>query len=94
MSMTMPLSEFNRNPSRATRLARIGLLTISDRGLPAFELRSVVRPSGKMDALVRAGVIAPPRSRSTDPLPTFGVEPAVARAAIAELDREEATRDY
>ncbi|MCL2490877.1 MAG: hypothetical protein FWF36_09220 [Propionibacteriaceae bacterium] len=94
MSMTIPLSEFNRNPSRATRLARIGSLTITDRGLPAFELRSVAQPSNRMDTLVRAGVVTPPRSRSSEPLPDLGVEPAVARAIVDEFEQDKATRDY
>lgn len=94
MSMTIPLSEFNRNPSRATRLARAGSVTITDRGLPAFELRSVAPPPMRLEALVRAGVLAPPRHRSTGPLPDFGVDPAVARAIVAEAERDKAARDY
>lgn len=94
MSVTIPLSEFNRNPSRATRLARIGSVTITDRGLSAFELRSVAPPSTRSEALVRAGVIAPPRNRSAEPLPDFGVDPAVARAIVTEVEQEMAARDY
>ena len=94
MSMTIPLSEFNRNPTRATRLARVGLVTITDRGLPAFELRSVAPPSMRSEALVRAGVIAPPQHRSAEPLPDFGVDPSVARFIIAEAERDKAARDY
>jgi len=94
MSTTMSLSGFTRNPSRATRLARVAPVVITDRGLPAFELRPVARPSQRMEALVRAGVLTPPRSRSTDPLPGFGVDPAVARAIVAEAERDKATRDY
>ena len=92
--MTLPLSEFNRNPSRATRLAKIGAVTITDRGVPAFELRAVVRPSKRTDALVRAGVLAPPRSSSTERLPDFGVDAAVARAIVAEFEQDKAARDY
>jgi len=94
MTMAISLSEFNRNPSRATRLARVGSVTITDRGLPTFELRPVIQPSKRMDTLVRAGVLMPPRSRSTDPLPVFKVDPAVARAIVAEFERDKAGRDY
>ena len=94
MSATIPLSDFNRNPSRATRLARIGLVTITDRGVPAFELRAAARPSARYEALVRAGVLASPRVRSAEPLPDFGVDPVVARAIVLEIDREKAARDY
>jgi len=90
----MPLSDFNRNPSRATRLARVGSVTITDRGQPAFELRAVEQPSMRFEALVRAGVLAPPRLRSTEGLPDFGVDPMVARAIVAEADREKTARDY
>ena len=94
MSMTLTLSEFNRNPSRATRLARVGSVTITDRGLPAFELRFVAQTSARADALVRAGVLTPPRHRSTEPLPDFGVNPAVARSIIEEVEQDKAARDY
>lgn len=94
MGTTIPLSEFNRNPSRATRLARVGAVTITDRGLPAFELRSVVPPSPRTEALVRAGLLTPPRRRSAEPLPDFGVDPAVARTIIAEAEQDKAARDY
>lgn len=94
MSASMPLSDFNRNPSRATRLARIGSVTITDHGLPAFELRAVARPSLRSEALIRAGILAPPQVFSAEPLPDFGVDPAVARAAVAGYEREKAARDY
>jgi len=92
--MTIPLAEFNRNPSRATRLARVGSVTITDRGLPAFELRCVAQPSLRSDTLIRAGVLTPPRRRSAEPLPDFGVDPAVARAIVAEIEQDKAARDY
>ena len=94
MSTTMPLSEFNRNPSQATRLARIGAVTITDRGLPAFELRALAPPLARAEALVRAGVLTPPRVRSTTPLPDFGIDPSLAQAIIAQIDQETSTRDY
>ncbi|MCL2736305.1 MAG: hypothetical protein FWD75_06705 [Propionibacteriaceae bacterium] len=94
MGITIPLSEFNRNPSKATRHARIGVVTITDRGLPAFELRSVAPPSMRSEALIRAGVLVPPLKRSTEPLPDFGVDPTVARAIVAEAERDKAARDY
>lgn len=93
MSMTIPLSEFNRNPSRATRFARVASVTITDRGLPAFELRSVAPPSMRSEALVRAGILTPPQRRSAEPLPNFGVDPNLARSAVAEYEQEKAARD-
>jgi len=94
MNATMPLSDFNRNPSRATRLARIGSVTITDHGMPAFELRALVQPQMRSEALVRAGVLSPPRVRSGEPLPDFGVDPTIARAIVAEIEDEKAARDY
>ena len=94
MSITIPLSEFNRNPSRVTRLARVGPVMITDRGLPAFEVRPVAQPLQRMESLVRAGVLTPPASRSPEPLPDFGVQPSVARAIIAETESDKAARDY
>jgi len=90
----MPLSDFNRNPSRATRLARVGLVTITDRGSPAFELRAVARPSARFDALIRAGVLTPPQVRSSEPLPDFNVDPLAAKTAVADFEKGKTARDY
>ncbi|MCL1838308.1 MAG: hypothetical protein FWG47_03200 [Propionibacteriaceae bacterium] len=94
MSTTIPLSDFNRNPSRATRLARLGSVTITDHGIPAFELRVLARPRLRTEMLVRAGVLTPPRIRTTEPLPDFNVDAAVARAIVTEIENEKAARDY
>lgn len=94
MATSITLSDFNRNPSRATRLARVGSVTITDHGSPAFELRSLTQPSTRTAALVRAGILGAPQVRSVDPLPSFKVDPAVARAAILRFEGDKAARDY
>jgi len=94
MSMTLSLSEFNRNPSLVTRLAKVAPVTITNHGLPAFELRVVAPPSKRTEALVGAGILTPPRSRSTEPLPDFCVDPLIARAIVASFENDRAAYDY
>jgi len=69
-------------------------VTITDRGLPAFELRALAQPQRRAEALVRAGVLSPPRVRSAEPLPDFRVDPAIARAIVTEIEQEKTARDY
>ena len=40
---TMTLTEFNQNPSRATRLARVDPVIVTDHGEATFELRLIAR---------------------------------------------------
>lgn len=57
------LTEFNQNPSRATRLADEDEVLIMRRGTAAYRLVRVQdEPSDPIEALVRAGVLTPPRS--------------------------------
>ena len=59
--LTMTLTEFNQNPSRATRLAEHGEVGILRRGVLAFKLVPVDPPEDPLASLVTAGLARPPR---------------------------------
>lgn len=60
---TISLTEFNQNPSRATRLADEDEVIIMRRGTAAYRLVRVAdEPADPVEALVRAGLLAPPRN--------------------------------
>lgn len=60
---TISLTEFNQNPSRATRLADEDEVIIMRRGSAAYRLvRIADEPTDPVEALVRAGLLAPPRN--------------------------------
>lgn len=57
------LTEFNQNPSRATRLADEGDLLILRRGTAAYRLSRVHdEPADPVEALIHTGVLTLPRS--------------------------------
>jgi hypothetical protein len=66
---TITLTEFNQNPSRATRLADSGEVIVLRRGVAAYRLERVdEQPSDPVEALVQAGLLAPAR-RGSGPRP-------------------------
>lgn len=75
---TMSLTEFNQNPSRATKLADEGEVVILRRGVPAYRLqRANAGSDDPVEALVMSGVLAPPRA---------GTRRAAYRTASTEVD--------
>lgn len=60
---TLTLTEFNQNPSRATRLADDDEVLILRRGLPAYRLVRAVDESGgdPVEALLASGLLSPAR---------------------------------
>ena len=89
----MTMTEFNRNPSLAARLARADVVTITDRGKPSLELRSV-RADDPFQDLRRAGLVRPPVRKSSQPFPPQSIEPALAMQIIDELAGDRERRDY
>lgn len=60
---TISLTEFNQNPSRATRLADEDEVIIMRRGTAAYRLVRVAdEPTDPVETLVRAGLLTPPRN--------------------------------
>jgi len=84
----MTLTEFNQNPSYATRLARTEDVTITDRGTPTFVLSLVTpQPTTKIDELRKVGLIQPAQPVRPDrPFPVLDVSPAVAREMIEDFE--------
>ncbi|QAY69277.1 hypothetical protein [Xylanimonas protaetiae] len=61
MTTTLSLTEFNQNPSRATRLADDGEVIVLRRGAAAYRLTKVEHPEDPIDALIQSGLATPPR---------------------------------
>jgi len=64
------MTEFNRNPSRATGALEAGdtdVVRVTKRGVPAFEVRRIEVPTDPIEALIAAGKATPPKDPS--PLP-------------------------
>lgn len=61
MVTTLSLTEFNQNPSRATRLADEGEVIVLRRGVAAYRLTRVDHPEDPIDALIQSGRASPPR---------------------------------
>jgi len=59
---TITLTEFNQNPSRATRLADEDDVLVLRRGTAAYRLTKVAAATDPIAALVTAGLAVPPRS--------------------------------
>jgi len=92
---TMTLTEFNQNPSRATSLARVEDLIVTDRGKPSFVLKAVAKPESRIDALRRAGLIRPARrTPATEPFPSIELPDGLARSIIAEFEASKDDRGY
>jgi len=64
----MTLTEFNQNPSRATRLAEREPVTILRRGRAALRLEQIsVKSTDPVQALIDAGLATPRRRQGVPP---------------------------
>lgn len=85
---TMTLTEFNQNPSRATRLADEGDVLILRRGTVAYRLSRVQEDQADpLDALLQAGVVTPPRVAAR-PDARRTAETAADLGAVLDADRD------
>lgn len=86
---TMSLTEFNQNPSRATKLADEGEVVILRRGVPAYRLeRANAGSDDPVEALVMSGVLARPRARTRRNVHrTASTEVDVGRALDSDRQR-------
>lgn len=83
---TLSLTEFNQNPSRATRLADEDEVLVLRRGVAAYRLVRVDPPEDPVDALVQAGLATPAKASATRaPLPRVRTDLDVT--AILDADR-------
>ncbi|MDR0285601.1 MAG: hypothetical protein LBI33_12060 [Propionibacteriaceae bacterium] len=86
--VTMTLTEFNQNPSQATRLADSGQVLVLRRGKPAYRLERVAeRPGDPVDALVQAGLLSPARRQGTRRTPLPHAQAGADAGALLEADR-------
>ena len=94
---TIAMTEFDQNPSAATRLAREQDVTITSRGEPAFELKAVTSGLSHLDQLRRSGYLRP-RKRATGqgwiPGERTYIDPEVGRAAVADFEESRARRNF
>ncbi|MDR2703799.1 MAG: hypothetical protein LBB58_05610 [Cellulomonadaceae bacterium] len=60
---TLTMTEFNRNPSQATRLADTEDVVIMRQGSPAYKLTKVKAPPKTLAALIEAGLAEPAQNR-------------------------------
>ena len=85
----MTLTEFNQNPSRATQMADTDEVVVLRRGVAAYRLERVCeQPGDPVEALVKAGLLAPARrggQARVRPLPVAHVEADVG--AMLDADR-------
>lgn len=85
---TITLTDFNQNPSRATRLADEDEVLILRRGSAAYRLvRVTEEQTDPVAALVQTGILTPPRSTAgRGPRRTAATSSDLA--AMLEADRE------
>lgn len=85
---TITLTEFNQNPSRATRLADDDEVLILRRGTAAYRLNRVHdKPTDPVEALVQTGILSPPRASTLRPTRRSATSSSDL-GAILEADRE------
>lgn len=88
---TITLADFNRDPSSAAHLARSGMVTITDDGIPTLELRAFLPGSvTRLEELRRAGMVRRAPNRSASPAPDFGVTSVIAREIISDFETNRA----
>jgi hypothetical protein len=84
---TITLTEFNQNPSRATRLADEDEVLILRRGTAAYRLRRVQgEPADPVAALIQTGILTPPRAANRRPTHRTAISSADL-GAMLEADR-------
>jgi len=92
---TMTLTEFNQNVSRATRLARVEDVIITERGQPSFTLCAVNRPPDRLERLIKAGLVRPAQTPLRGKaFRTLDVDSSVARQIIADFESERNDTGY
>lgn len=85
---SISLTEFNQNPSRATRLADRGEVIVLRRGRPAYRITRIVSATDPLDELVTGGLVRPPRNTTrTSPRRFPTVTTTVDLASTLEAER-------
>ena len=93
MSIMMTLTEFNQQPSRASRIAEDGEdVIITRRGQGVLLLSRLNAQPSTIEIAIREGWAEPPKHQQSPPrvFPTLDIDPDIAIAAIEEF---EASRD-
>ena len=90
----MTMTEFNRNPSRAARLARTEAVIITDHGVPSLRIDSLLPMENPLDRLVKAGRATPPSRPRGKPFPRPEIHRDLVREAIANWEAERDERAY
>jgi len=75
----MTLTEFNRNPSRATRLAEQEDVIVERHGMGAFRLSKIEPQPRTVEALLAAGKAIPARQKMdiSRMVPNVEIDPAI-----------------
>jgi len=85
---TITLTEFNQNPSRATRLADTDDVLVLRRGMAAYRLQRVREPTDPVEALIQTGLLTPRRRQGEPrrgPLPVAHAD--IDLGAMLEAER-------
>jgi hypothetical protein len=85
--VTMTLTEFNQNPSQATRLADVEDVLVLRRGQAAYRLSKVEPEPDPLDMMLLTGQATPPRATT----PVAGALPVIGHdvdlGAALDADR-------
>ena len=91
----MTLTEFNQNPSRASRLAEQGEVRVTRRGRPYLRLvrddepAPVLTPIERIDQRIAEGKMIPPAQTYGSAVFTdYEVDPTLAAQAMADFEEE------
>lgn len=87
---SITLTEFNQNPSRATRLADRGEVIVMRRGRAAYRITKIESSGDPLDELLATGLARSARStipRSTRHFPTIATDIDLGAALDAERAR-------
>jgi hypothetical protein len=90
--VTMTLTEFNRNPSAAARLARRSPVIVTERGVAAFEYRAIAPASSRLDQLIAEGRWRAPQVPH-GPLRHADITVSAGRELYEAWEQEDAERD-
>ena len=91
---TMTMTEFNRNPSAAARIARTEPVIVTERGRAAFEYRAVKPAVSRLDELIAAGLVRPARLHGPIVNSEPTLDPAVGREIYEQFWADREARDY
>lgn len=87
---TVSMTEFNQRPSRVARLAADADVIVLRRGKPVLKITHVGQdePDDPLDALIRSGLVRPPRSGSREqPLPSIRTDVDLDAALAGQRGR-------